>query len=121
MSLLTLFQLNLESGDQTGTVNQAVETDQAQPIARLKRKAVGQVTETDLAQVLTRRKQRALGQVVEADLAQAMSREKQRLIGQAVETDTAVVMTLAGISVVDVVRLWKVSGSAPTIQKLTGD
>lgn len=74
---------------QTVTVNQALETDTAQAITRLKAKTLGQATETDLAQAITRRKTLAIGQALETDLAQAVTHAKAKLLGQATETDTA--------------------------------
>lgn len=74
---------------QTVTVNQALETDLAQAITRLKANTLGQSTETDLAQAITRRKTLAIGQALETDLAQAVTHAKAKLLGQATETDTA--------------------------------
>lgn len=77
------------SSGQTISVGQALETDTAQAIARLKAKTLGQATETDTAQAITRRKTLGIGQAVETDLAQAVTHAKTKLLGQATETDIA--------------------------------
>lgn len=101
----------------TATVNQATETDLAQPIAwapkkrllgqaseadtaqgvaRLKAKAIGQPSETDAAQAATALKATALGQPGETDAAQVVSVLKTRAVGQTSETDSAGQVTRGG-------------------------
>jgi hypothetical protein len=71
------------------TVNQATETETAQPVGRAKALAFGQPSTTDTAQPITPRHTRIIGQALETDTAQSVSRRKARTLGQAVETDTA--------------------------------
>lgn len=71
------------------TVNQVVEADTAQPIAKAKVKATGQVVETDNVQPITSVTAVPVGQVAETDLAQPLFAAKVKAIGQVVETDLA--------------------------------
>ena len=74
----------------TATVNQAFETDLAQPLTARKTKTLGQTSETDLAQPITAHKTRALGQTTETDTALAVAwAPKRRLVNLATETDLA--------------------------------
>ncbi len=74
----------------TQSVNQALETDIAQPVAWApKNRFVGQAIETDIAFAITASKIRAIGQAIETDLAQPMTVAKIVHIGQAIETDLA--------------------------------
>jgi hypothetical protein len=77
----------------SATVNQVTETNLAQALTRVKRKALGQVTESDLAQAITRRKILAVSQVLESDLAQSVITRKLKAIGQVNETDLAQAVT----------------------------
>ena len=72
-------------------VSPASETDSAQPITALQSKivAVGQATEADTAQPVTLETRRLVGQATETDIAQPFTVLKTRSIGQATETDTA--------------------------------
>lgn len=90
------------SGPQTVVVGQAIETDTAQVLGRLKEKAIGQALETATAQAVTRVKARTIGQATETALAQALGRVKEKLIGQAAETDTAQAVSAAGKQVIAV-------------------
>lgn len=90
------------AGGHTVTVNQASETDLAQPISRLKTKAIGQNSETDLSQPITKRKQKLLGQGSETDLAQPINRNKLKVLGEVTETDLAQPITRLGAKVVAV-------------------
>jgi ACT domain-containing protein len=83
----------------TVTVNQVTETDLAQPIARIKQRAIAQVSETDLAQAIARQKIFAVAQVNESDSAQAIARIKQKLIAQVFEIDEAQPVTVPQINV----------------------
>lgn len=89
-------------GGHTVTVNQASETDTAQPISRLKTKAIGQNSETDLSQAITKRKQKTLGQSSETDLAQPINRNKLKILGQTTETDLSQPITRVGAKLVAV-------------------
>jgi hypothetical protein len=83
-----LIALEPASSSLSATVNQIVETDLAQAVARLKAKAIGQNTETDLAQAVTRVKSKTLGQNTETDLAQTIAwTPKHRLVNQVIESD----------------------------------
>lgn len=89
-SIVALEVLAGAGGAQTVAVNQATETDTAQPIAWApKRRLVNPASETDTAQAIARVKSRALGQVSETDTAQSVGRLKTRSVGQAAETDSA--------------------------------
>lgn len=78
------------SGGITVVLGQAVETDTAQPIGRLKVKVILQTLETDLAQAVTSRKTQAIAQTNETDTAQAVTwSPKNRLVNRASEIDTA--------------------------------
>jgi hypothetical protein len=74
-------------------VNQATETDTAQPIARRKSKTLGIVTETDAAQTFTERKSKTLGITSETDTAQSIARRHAKTLGINTETDTAQAFT----------------------------
>lgn len=76
-------------GPHTIVLGQAVETDTAQPVGRVKTRALGQVTETDSSQPLSRRKVRGLAQTTEADTANTVARIKVRATGLVTEADTA--------------------------------
>lgn len=98
MSLLTLFQLNLESaGGHIGTINQATESDSAQAFARRKTVALGQVAETDQLNGIGSIKHRTIGLTAETDFPQPISSSSNKiiLIGQSSESDTAQSITHA--------------------------
>jgi len=85
----------------SATVNQVTNTNTAQAITKLKRKAVGQIVETDAAQTITRRKTRAVGQIVETQTAQTVTRRKTRTIGQVNEINASNAVTeLTGQTIV---------------------
>lgn len=69
-------------------VNQAIETDTAQPITRTQIKTVGQAIETDTPQAITRRKSKTVLQVTETDTAQLVTKRKLKTVLQVTETDT---------------------------------
>lgn len=83
----------------SATVNQAVETDTGQAIARRKTKGLSQVSETEAAQAMARTKRLAIAQAVETDTPQSLTRRKTILVGQATEADTAQGVTRAGQTV----------------------
>lgn len=73
------------------TVNQALESDAAQPVGKIDPIHVGVVgpAETDTAGVLARVKTRALAQASETDSVTAVARLKTRTLGLAVETNSS--------------------------------
>ncbi len=82
------FYLTPQSFSLSATVNQIIETDLAQAVARFKLKAIGQNTETDLAQTVTRVKSKTIAQRIETDLAQPVAvAPKIRRVNQAIESD----------------------------------
>jgi hypothetical protein len=68
---------------------QAIETDAAQAISRVKAQTVVQATETNLAQSASAGKIVAVGQSVETDAAQSVTALRTVPIAQAAETDLA--------------------------------
>ena len=128
------FEVKKASSGQTVAVNKITETDAAQPITRLKSRAVaqatetdaarqilrvesvGQATETDTARTITKIKTRAVAQTTEADTSFAIARFKVKAVGQATSTSTAQPITrlksrIAGQATeVDAARLITVRG-----------
>lgn len=84
--------LNEAASGISGTIGLVTETDSAQGMTRIKRRALGQLTETDIAQAFSRRKSRVLGQPSETDSVQALARRKSKAIGILTETDSAMAM-----------------------------
>lgn len=76
-------------------LNQATETDTAQPFGRRKQRVLNQVTEQSTAQPFGRQKVRTLGLTTEQSTAQPFIRRKVRVLGQATETSTAQPLTVA--------------------------
>lgn len=76
-------------GPITVVLGTALETDAAQLLTRLKRRALAAATSTDAAQPFARLKSRTLAPATEADAAQALTRIKQRALGAAPESDAA--------------------------------
>ena len=71
------------------TVNQASETDTAQPITPELRRLVTQASETDTAQPIGTAKSRTAVQTSETDTSQPIGSAKTKAIGLSSETDTA--------------------------------
>jgi hypothetical protein len=80
-------------GPQTIPADQAVETETAQPVGRLKVAAAAQTVETETAQAVAASKVRTVGQAVETETAQAVGKLKVTATAQAVETETAQAVT----------------------------
>lgn len=101
---------------QTGTVNQATETDTATALVEAKARAVGQAAATNTASALVAGKARivgqaaatntagvitpvtsghliAVGQATETDTATTVARRKAKAVAGAVETDTGTLVT----------------------------
>jgi len=71
------------------TVNQATETDTANPVGKTKKKLLGQALETDTANQIRPSRSKNVGQAVETDTATVVGHKKAFNVGQALETDTA--------------------------------
>jgi hypothetical protein len=82
-------------GPQTIAVAQAVETETASTLGRLKALSVGQVTDTETAQTIVARKARAVAQATETETAQTItvSGEQVITVAQALETETGQAVT----------------------------
>ena len=81
---------DVASGGLTVALNQAAETDAAQPVGKAKYKAIGQASTTDAAQAITASPvHRLLAQASETDSAQAIASSKTVAVAQATETDAA--------------------------------
>jgi hypothetical protein len=76
---------------------QAQETETAQPVAASKARATTQATETETAQVVGKLKARAATQTSETETAQAITVRKTIAIGQATETETGQAVTASGV------------------------
>jgi hypothetical protein len=88
-------------GTTVNIIGQVVETDTAQPMGRLKTRAVGQTSENDLAQPMGRLKTRLLGQVIEQDFALPLA-NTPIVVGRgipAVRSQTSTVTVISGSEV----------------------
>lgn len=81
------------AGALSAVLGQPSDTSTAQPVTRLKLRAVGQVTGTDTARPVAAVRSRGLGLTVETDLAQAVARTKTQALGQPSETDAGLAVT----------------------------
>ncbi|SFK74535.1 hypothetical protein SAMN05216302_101438 [Nitrosomonas aestuarii] len=86
----------LLSGASTVLIGQAIESNSAFSLSRLKTQSIGQAAATDTAFAMTSAVGASIGQAVETDAAFDLSRSKVRSILQAVETDTAFAVTASG-------------------------
>jgi len=87
------FAVKWEAGLVMPPFNQVTETEIAQPIARLKTKAVAQAVEVEVAQPVTRVKARTLAQTVETEVATLSGRLKARVVAQALENEVGQTFT----------------------------
>jgi hypothetical protein len=86
-------------GGFTVTANQVTETDTAQPVGKLKNRAIGQNTETETPQAIVKAKRLAIAQNTETDSAQAIGKIKVVVMAQVTETGLAQPITRSGITV----------------------
>lgn len=75
-------------------LNQASETDLAQPITGTKVKTLGLVVESEVAQAFTARKSQGIAITQETDAAFALTATKAATLGQAAEVDQAFALTV---------------------------
>jgi hypothetical protein len=76
-------------------VNQATETDVAQPVGKAKSKTTGQTTDTSVSRPIGKTKTKTSGQVAELSVARPIARLKSKTLSTVV--DTAVSRTVTGI------------------------
>lgn len=89
---IVAFSLELASSGQTGSVNQVLESDLAQPAYRIKTKLLGLVSEHLTVFMLGKLKTQFLGQSTELDEAQFLSSAKRSVIGQVNEVELALLV-----------------------------
>jgi hypothetical protein len=107
----------------SATVNQVTVTSAAQPIAKLKTKAIGQVTQAGTINAITRLKSRLIGQVTQAEAAQPVAKAKVKAIGQVTSSAAAQAIIRLAPQIIAIGQVTQAAVAQPIARakaKLTG-